>query len=54
MAEKLHPNDQTRVTNFLIRYAETGIPPSETYKPYVNTLRCKDSVLFWLQNSNKA
>lgn len=39
MGEKLHPNDLNRITSFLIRYAETGIPPSINYKPYVHKLR---------------
>ena len=53
MATKLHPNDETRVTNFLNKFAETGEPPSQSYKPLTHNLRNENTVLFWIRNSNK-
>jgi hypothetical protein len=39
MAEKLHQNDEFRITNFLTRYVETGVPPSLSYQPFTHQLR---------------
>ena len=53
MAQKLHPNDQFRVHSFLQRYLQTGKPPSASYKPYTHDLRDPNSLLFWIQNSDR-
>lgn len=53
MATKLHPNDETRITSFLNKFAETGEPPSQSYKPKTHGLKNENTILFWIRNSNK-
>ena len=55
LAEKIHPNDDRRITNYLTTYADEKMVPSKKViaRNALRRLRYKKPILFWVKDQEK-
>ena len=53
IAEKVHRNNEQKITLFLERILADKAKISDNYQQLTHSLRSSSTIVFWLRNSNK-